>query len=342
MYYRGILTVDPKELTKIQIEKPKGVFKQILYNITGGKVGEEKEVETFTAIAIVQQIYNCFTSLGVDNIIRLNHDDIEIYYDDKGEKNDFQFAVDKYSIEIDESMSAYFNTLWIVLEYEDNDFKYLIEFSINRNHCISKYPIEIIISGLLKETAEGVKSKADLKNKMNATFNSQQAYNNFISTKQIDFNNFLSKINFELRRQIRVDDIKQSVKTRQLIQKGENRKVKGKKPEYGAAPYDYYGFDDFLFSAILWSDLCFDFGLNIASTELIDEAGTHLLDINESGISAVEGSIFDAGVDINSAIGTGGIIENMDTSGLADAASSITDSGGSWFGSVLENIDFDF
>lgn len=342
MYYKGIMTVDPKELTKIKIEKPSGAFKSMFYSITGGKVGDKKEIETFTAISIIQQIYDTFLQLGVSNVIRINHDNLDIYYDRKGQKDDFSLAFDTYSIEIDDSMSAYFDRLWVVMEHEDEIFKYLIELSINRNHCVNEYPIEIIVNGLLKQT-EGTETKSDLKNNLKSTFKSQKQYNEYISSKQIDFNSFLSKLNFELRKQIRVDDIKQTVKTRLLIQRGDDeKKIKNQKPKYGDPPYFYYGFDDFLFSSILWSDLIFDLGLNVANVELIDEAGSHLLDIGESGVVAEAGSIFDSTVDLDfaiSSVGADGIIESVNLSGAADSIGSVVESSGGWFDSILDNID---
>lgn len=345
MYYRGTLTIDPKELTKIQIEKPSGAFKSMCYKLTGGKIGDKKEIETFTAICMVEQIYSALSSIGISNMIRLNHDDLDIYHDKKGRKDDFQLAVDTYSIEIDHSMSSYFNKLWLVLEHEDDTFKYLIEASINRNHKVNDYPIEILVSGLLKQSAQKVNSKEDLKNKFSTTFQSQDEYNQFVSTKQIEFVDFLNTINFELSKSIGVDDIKQSVKTRMLIQRDKDKESKTKQePKYGDAPYSYYGFGDFLFASILWSDLCFDYGLNIANTELIDGAGDLLADVGDTGIDAIDGSIFDSSVDLDSALNsleTGDMLSDTDFSGFGE---SLVDSGadGSWFDSIGDSIDIDF
>ena len=79
----------------------------------------------------------------------MTHDDIDIYHDKKGEKNDIDFAMDKYQIEIDDSMSTYFSKLSMVLEHEDDTFKYLIEINVSRSHRKYEYPIEMVISGLL-------------------------------------------------------------------------------------------------------------------------------------------------------------------------------------------------
>ncbi len=341
MYFKGILSVDPKELTKIKIEKPSGNFKKIFHTITGGKIGDKKEIETFKAIALVQSIYSALSSIGINNIIRINHDDLEIFYDNKGEKDDFELAMTFYSIEIDDSMSTYFNQLWLVLEHDDKNFKYLIEISINRTHEVGEYPIEIIVSGLLKETKVGISSKTELKKKLNTVFKSQDDYNNYISSKQIEFNTFLSTISFELGKQMKLEEIKQIVKTRMLIQRGtdENPALK-KKPKFGDVPYHYYGFEDYIFSSILWSDLIFELGFNIASFELIDELGSRLFDIDDKGVDAISGSIFDNSVDLNLAtasLSSDSIVENID---MSDSLSTVAEEGCSWFDLILDNIDF--
>lgn len=349
MYFKGTLTVDPSKLTKIEVVKPEGSFKQLFYNITGGKIGDKREVETFKALSLIQQIYATFASMGINNIIRLNHDDIEIYFDNEGKKDDFKHAADKYSIEIDDSMSSFFDTLWLVLEHEDNTFKYLIEISINRNHKVSEYPIEIIVSGLLKNIeGDKVGTKEDLKQKVGNVFNSQEEYDKFIEARNIAFNDFLSKLAFELKKQIRVDDVQYSSKQRLMIPRDKKAKASQvqdqERPVYGDAPYGYFGFGDFLLTSMLWSELCFDSGMHIANTELIDETGSHLTDVGAEGMDAVEGSVFDENVDVDESLGDMDSPDIPDADGgdmMGDATSSVADSdGGGFFDSIMGDMDF--
>ena len=101
MYFKGKLSIDPSQLTKIEKTAPETGFKKLLFGLTGGQIGDKNEIETFKALNILQQIHGMLISNGINNIIRLSHDDIDIYYDKKGEKNDLDFAMDKYQIEID-------------------------------------------------------------------------------------------------------------------------------------------------------------------------------------------------------------------------------------------------
>lgn len=110
MYFKGTLSIDPSQLTRVEKVSPDSGFKKLLFSITGGQIADKHEVETFKALNILQQIHGSLNALGINNIIRLTHDDIDIYYDKSGEKNDFDFAMDRYEIEIDDSMSIHFKT----------------------------------------------------------------------------------------------------------------------------------------------------------------------------------------------------------------------------------------
>ena len=96
MYFKGKLSIDPSQLTKIEKVSPEAGFKKLLFGITGGQFAYKNEIETFKAMNILQQIHGSLAANGINNIIRLTHDDIDIYHDINGEKNDLSFAMDKY------------------------------------------------------------------------------------------------------------------------------------------------------------------------------------------------------------------------------------------------------
>jgi hypothetical protein len=340
MYFRGKLTIDPSQMTKIQTVKPEGQFKQLFYNITRGKIGDKKEVETFKALSLIQQLYAAFSGMGINNLVRLNHDDIEIYFDQKGEKDDFKTAVDRYSIEIDSSMSSYFNTLWMVLEHEDETFKYLLEISVNRSHEVKEYPIEIIISGLLKDF-RGNQNDEYLKQQLKQHFKSQREYDNFLQSKQKQFEGFTSKVIFELKKQIRIDDVRSTTRKRMTMQKEKpGRAAPADHRGYDGTPYQYYGFGDFIGMALLWSALTYDHGFHIADTEIMNEAGDMLGNIGENGIDAVSGSILDEAAPLTEGIENVGFegVEEIKNAGFEDVASD----SGSWFDGILDGDGFDF
>ena len=100
MYFQGKLTIDPSQLTKIERVKPRKAFKRILHYLTLGGVTEEQEVETFTAISILNQLFVVFINNNIHNIVRLSHDDRDFYLDEKGLTHDLKAALDYYETKI--------------------------------------------------------------------------------------------------------------------------------------------------------------------------------------------------------------------------------------------------
>ena len=341
MYFKGKLSIDPAQLTKIERVAPNSGFKKILYTLTGSQTGDKKEVETFKALNILQQIHGTLKSNGINNIIRLAHDDIDIYYDVNGEKNDLAFAIDKYQIEIDDAMSSHFKTLAMVLEHEDDTFKYLIEIYINRSHKENEYPIQMIVSAMLKEFSarQGV-SKDDLKAKMQAHFKDQESYNMFITTKKLAFEQFLESLRFETMKHIKVDDIKMDIKTRMVIQKEKRAAAKQStvQPEYHGTPYGYFGFGDLILYAWLWSELSFDNNIHLSDVDLVTEGGDLISSVGETGIDAAEASIMDYNEDFDARFED---FNGSEVAGMEEIAD--TESSTGWLDGIFEDGDgFDF
>lgn len=269
MYLKGVLSVDPSQATKINVVEPNGSFKKLLYKLTKGKVGDKQETETFKAIAIIQQLYNSLISVGVDNIIRLNHNDIEIYYDTEGRENDFKEVVDQYALDTHDAMSTHFETLWMVLEHDTVHFKYLIEISVNRNHKVNEYPIEVLISGLLKDGQGAEANSAE--NVMNDAFKSQDAYNLYLNEKKTEFKSFVNGLSFELKKNIKVDDINEDIDVNLVLPN--DTKSEQSKTEYGGSPFAYEGFKQFEAFSNKWDKQAFDSHFVTESMTFTDVSG---------------------------------------------------------------------
>ncbi|MFW5761829.1 MAG: hypothetical protein ACOCXH_12700, partial [Cyclobacteriaceae bacterium] len=233
-------------------------------------------------------------------------------------------------------------TLQKIKEYEDNTFKYLIETSVNRSHRVNEYPIEIIVSGLLREY-QG-QDKEALKAKMQHNFSSQDQYDHFIQVHQAKFEGFLSSIAFEMKKHMRIDDVRIQTKKRMLVQREKAGKPRETHtPQYGGAPYSYFGFSDFLMYSFLWSQLSFDNHLHVADVEVINEAGDMFADIGEAGLELGEGTIFDESIateDLGDL--ASGSLEELDKVGEGGFFDSMGDAdGGGWFDSLGDGFDFD-
>lgn len=347
MYFKGKLSIDPSQLTKIEKVSPESGFKKILFSLTGGQVANKKEVETFKALNILQQIHGVFAANGINNIIKLTHDDIAIYHDTKGEINDLSFAMDKYQIEIDESMSTHFNTLTMTMEHEDETYKYLIEISVNRQHDQHEYPIEMVVSGLLKEfSLKPGQTNEDLKAKMQSIFKDQESYNMFITTKKLAFEQFLESLRFETMKYIKVDDIKMDIKTRMVIKK--DKKPVAQSPEqreYHDMPYGYFGFGDLILFSWLWSEMSFDHNMHLSDVDLVTEGGDFISTVGETGIDAVDASVMDYNEDFDTRMEEFDAGESgMEEFEMGDVGETIdTESSSSWFDGMFDgDFDMDF
>ncbi|WP_103069890.1 hypothetical protein [Aquimarina sediminis] len=293
MYFEGIITIDPSEITKITPVKPTKAFRKLLHSLTFGAVSDKQERETFTAVGILQQINASLRNLGINNIIKISHDDIDFYHDKEGKENDLKLALDKYEIEVNEAMSIHFSQLNLILEHQDDNFKYLFEIVINREHKIGIYPIEIHVSGLLKEFSD-----SNAKEKIESVLKNKESFDNYKQNKRKLFESFLDQIKFEVKKQIKVDDVEVFVKTKHVLP---SKKIT-KKGEYtpkntGRGVYSgYYGFDDYIFYTLIWSDVMHHHHHTLSESHFENEYGEPLGYVDEIN---TDNSIFDSDCDDN-------------------------------------------
>jgi len=252
MYFNGTLSIDPSQLTKIEKVKPQKVFKRMLFHLTGGEIADKVEVETFTAISILQQLNHVFRSMGIDNIIRISQDDLDFYLDCDGKTNDLEEAMDAYTLEMDEVVSSFFKTIYLVLEHEDDvhNFSYLLEIRINRSHNVGKNPIEIKVNGLVRDFLN--KDEGATKQQMEQVFSTQEKYDEFIRSRKSDFIDFLNKLEMQIKKFIPVDKIEQEHDARIIIPQDKTRQA-GKSGVYADDPvfHHYYGYENLFLYTML-------------------------------------------------------------------------------------------
>lgn len=209
MFLSASLSVDPSQLTKIQPIPPTKVFKKLLFILSSGNISEKEEVETLTALSVLQQLNIVFRSLGITNIVRLSKDDIDFYLDEEGKTDDLKETLDKFSYDVDEIESEVFKTLDLVLEHSDKDFNYLIEIFVRRIHKVGEPPIQIKINGVMKEfQTKTDQPEKEIEAKLKPVFDSNEKYQSFVKGKQLKFDQFVSSLEVAIRKAIRIDQIK--------------------------------------------------------------------------------------------------------------------------------------
>lgn len=331
MYFSARLSIDPSQLTKIERVEPDEMFRKFLHYITSGATSKKIERETFTAVSVLQQLNRLFWELDINNIIRLSHDDIDIYYDKEGKKDDLKEAIDNYELTINDAMSHHFETLHLVLEHEDQNFAYLMEMNINRSHSVGAYPIEIKINGLMKEfKAEPGENQESVKAKMKTRFASQELFDGFVYEQHMAFETFVNDLGMRVRKHMKVDDVKIEVDKRVVMPKSKERKPisKGRRKnpsrDYDPVFDGYYGFEYILLYSFFWSELLHDHDMHVSDVTLIGEEADVLGSIDSAGLDAGEADLFNGDLDFDAKMEGFGEVDAFDS--VADVSDS-----GDWF-----------
>ena len=292
MYFNGVLEIDPSQITVFKKVKPSKLFARFKDVLSFGSLTDKQELETFTAISILQQINMGLRSIDVKNVIRLAVDDYDFYLDENGMDDDLEQAMFEFKAKVDPLESELFNTIYLVLEHIDDHLKYLIEISITRKHKIGVYPIKININGVLKDfkLTEENHSKETLKKKLENIFASQESYNNFLNEKKNIFNNFVDKLAHSIKKFIRVDDL--IVKSNVQIIRPTHKIESPSQIKHGryAEPihYGYYGIDEYFFYTTMWGSMMFSNSIMCQNCMIVDGLGDPIFTVGNEGFNAGE------------------------------------------------------
>jgi hypothetical protein len=342
MYFNARLSIDPSQLTRIEREEPNEMFGKILHFITAGAASKKVEKETFAAVTVLQKLHRLFWDMEINNVVRLSHDDIDIYIDNEGKKDDLKEALDKYELTINDAMSHHFETINMVLEHEDSDFIYLIDININRSHAVGAYPIQLKINGLIKEFRAGITdSQEEVKNRMKERFQTQDQLNGFVNGKQMAFETMVNEMAMKVRKYIQVDDVSVKIDKRLILSKDKATTArKGSKEHYDYDPvfYGYHGFADIMLYSFLWSGLMHDHGMHVSDMTLIGDNAEVIGDIGMDGLDAGTADLFNEDLDFDARMGEFEVSDVTEPFGETDMDSD------SWFdfGGDFEVGDFDF
>lgn len=292
MYLSSTMGVDPSQETIIEKVKPTKIFGRMVDFMTAGLASKKEEVETFTAIAILQQINRAARVLKITNVVRLSKDDFDFYFDEEGRRDDLKEAMDSFRLEAEGIESEIFKTVSLVLEHEDELLKYLVEIDISRKHRVGEYPVKIRINGLIKDfRKETDESVEEFKRRQQEAFSSQEAYEEYVHGRRTQFDSFVEQLEFELKKAIKIDDIR--VETKSKLVRAKERTADAKdirhiRDGYNTDPlfYGYYGFDAYFFSTMLWADMMFANNIYCHDMTIIDAEGHNVMDVGEEGFYA--------------------------------------------------------
>ena len=291
MYFSSQLDIDPSQITRIGKVKPTKIFGRLLDFMTAGLATEKQETETFTAVSILQQLNMSLRSVKINNVIRLAVNDYDFYLDEKGEEDDLDQAMLHMEVKIDSFESQSFEAVYLVLEHEVNQIKYLIEITIAREHPVGEYPIKIKVNGVLSEfkLKQGEERK-QLEKRMDGVFSNQNKYDGYIQQKEHQFNQFVEELEMAVKRFTKTDDTKTKNSKQMIRPKQKVQSKTGIQNNRNTDPmfYGYYGFSDFLFYSYMWSSMSHHNNIYVNNCNIVDESGHEVMSVGEEGFNAGE------------------------------------------------------
>lgn len=294
MYFENKINIHPDLESHTQRVRPTKFFAKMLVLLSAGLASKKEEIQTYTAVSILQSLNMVLRSVGVDNIVRISKDNLEIYYDTKGEKGDLPKALERFTQEVDPIESEVFEDLRLVLEHEDHAFKYVIEIAILRRHPQGQAPIRI--------TAHGVpghfrrmpsENDTDLFKRMREGLETQSAYDRFQTDSRAHFDAFVDSIALALRAHLPIKSIDKETKTKVVRTKRKYSSSESDESIHDHSPMhrSYAGFDDWQLSMWMWSELCRDQNIHVQEVTLVDPNGHDVMDLGSTGFNAGENDV---------------------------------------------------
>ncbi len=161
MKYLAQILLQPKsETIEIQNNKSKLYIKfKALFIKKETKIIQE----TFSVPDFLTKLNLAMKSLGVSNLVRITHDEVDFYLDKEHKPNDLDEVIQELGYLIRSSFERFFEEISVLLEFEQDEIYYLIDLILARVHPVGQYPVQIIFSGLPRKVGiENVEEKFKL------------------------------------------------------------------------------------------------------------------------------------------------------------------------------------
>ena len=137
--------------------------------------------ESFSAPEMLRRLNAAFKSSGINNLVRITHDDTDFFLDTENETNDLDEVIHKFEDILKNSFERFYEEIAVVMESRQSQIDFVIELLLLRVHQVGEYPIQIIFTGLPKST--GV---VDLENKFKLLVNKvEQNIHKFMNVSDV-------------------------------------------------------------------------------------------------------------------------------------------------------------
>jgi len=303
MYMNGYVDIDPSHATEIRRKPTKG-FRRFAEILTGGALSQQEEQETFTALAILQEINVAMRTLGITDVVRFTKDDVIIYDDSDGESSDdMGIVLEKLKRESGLGKSSVFKSMSLLLEHHLSEITLIIEVRINRTHFVGGYPIRIAVNGLSTQF-QSQSDDLSLKDRLEQTFADQESYETFENDLRTQFDNFMLQLELTVRQKMSIDDARRSTQLNIVRPRSEDKlspasnfssQTSDDQSSTNSDPVfqRYHSGSDAFAYCWLWSSMMHSHGTHVQDATIVDEQGQRLMTVGEEGFNAGESTALD-------------------------------------------------
>lgn len=313
MYLTSKIEIDPSQMTIIKRIKNDNVLTRIVDTISRDKSDSKIELETFTVVSILDQIRRGLISLEIDNIIRLSLNGFDFYIDTEQKERDLELALKELDKKIDPIESERFENLDLVLEHQDNTFKYYIQILIERKHKVGEFPVKIITNGLVKELYTEDFDEDKIKSSLDPYFQDQESYDKFVNYLDSEFDLYVSRLKEVLSSFIDIDGVicnnyKKIIRP-DIFQNG-LRKVHFDNDSEPAF-HGYSGINNYFSYNLYWMDFCRENNIICSNFVITDNSGRDSVIYSQNSVNAGESNLFNPKVEVSAKdVRKGEVIEN--------------------------------
>lgn len=146
MKYSAQILIKTKHITRERFtddETLVNFFKELLWK------GRERVLEeTFAAQEVLKKFSAAFRDSGIDNLVRLSHDDTDFYLDKDNIPNDLPCMIDKFAEVLHNAFERFYEEITVIMDAKWEHIDFYIELNLLRIHSIGVYPIQITVKGL--------------------------------------------------------------------------------------------------------------------------------------------------------------------------------------------------
>lgn len=329
MLFYGKFGIQPKKDVLLARQQPTKIFAKLFHNLTAGLLLPSEKHQTFTAIAILQQLNVAMRRAGITNIVKLAKDGNDFYHDNSAKPDDLPEAMKAFEQNTDSAEKKLFEDLNLVLEHDDGVIRYLIEIDVKRVHRADELPIVVTVNGVIGEFAQGQnESSLELKRRMRSRFSDDASYQAYLSPIKVQFERFFADLGGALRQAIRSETFTEEHCV-QLLRPGEQGVMKVN--DQKTAPLPYRGYRHWEYAAIytfLWMPMLSEAEINPGEVDVINDTGDVLASLTPE-VDLSDSVLWDMSV------GNDALSQIKDRSFDGGIAGGSSDSGSSWldFGS---------